>query len=503
MTPTREEPTTPCGPSDPDRHAEDAPDRIDLDAGGGLLRPIWAQSAREVVRRVVRREPTATGRAPMPAVGDPILGHLREGLGEPLTAFLRWREEVGDVARLRLGAVPVHLVAHPTHIKEILQERHREFTKPLAGRQNLSKLLGNGLLVSEGDFWLRQRRIAQPAFHKGRIDGFAARMVEAAEDLGDAWERRGDAAFDVHRDMMRVTLRIVQETLLGAAPAEDADAIGDAVSYLIAEVNRRFRRVLEPPQAWPTPTNRRFARHRAVLDQVVGAMIRERRAGAPSDDLLSMLLRARDDDTGATMDDAQLRDEVMTIFLAGHETTANALSWTFYLLGKHPEVARRLRAELEEVLDGRPPTGADYPALRYTRMVFQEAMRLYPPAWVIARAPRHDVEIGGYPMRAGQRIFLSPWVTHRHPALWRDPEGFDPERFRDPSAIDPYAYFPFGGGRRLCIGQGFAMMEGVLVLASLARRFHLELVPGQDVRPQALVTLRPSPGVPVRAKPLG
>lgn len=479
------------------------PDRIDLEARHRFMRPIWRESAKKVVQQVIGGGDEKRARlAPMPSNAEPILGHLRTGLGDPLTAFPRWRNEVGDVARMKLGAVTVHLVSHPREIKQVLQERHREFIKPLQGRQNMSRLLGNGLLVSEGDFWLRQRRIAQPAFHKRRIGGFAERMVVAAEDLGDEWalKARDGEPFDAHRDMMRVTLRIVQETLLGAKPSADADAIGDAVSYLIAEVNRRFRRVLEPPDDWPTPANRRFAQHRAVLDQAVQNMIDQRRAGERSDDLLSMLLEARDEDSGEGMDDAQLRDEVMTIFLAGHETTANALSWTFYLLGKHPEVARRLHAELDEVLGGRRPTGEDYGALPYTKMVFQEAMRLYPPAWIMARAPRHDLELGGYDIPAHSRVFLSPWVTHRHPDLWPDPLGFDPERFRDPSKIDPFAYFPFGGGRRFCIGQGFAMMEGVLLLATLARRFHLELVPGYEVTPEAMVTLRPDPGVRVLAK---
>ncbi|MGE0787368.1 MAG: cytochrome P450 [Sandaracinaceae bacterium] len=446
--------------------------------------------------------------APMPAASDPILGHLREATTDPLTAFPRWRSEVGDIVRIRLAGMTAHLLAHPRDIKAVLQERHREFSKPIEGRRNLSRLLGNGLLVSEGDFWLRQRRIAQPAFHKKRIDGFAERMIAAATELADEWEghaARGER-FDANRDMMRVTLRIVQETLLGAAPTQDADRIADAVSYLIGEVNRRFRRLIDAPMHWPTPANRRFAKHRAVLDQAVGAIIKQRRERPPEEDatdLLSMLLLARDEETGEAMDDVQLRDEVMTMFLAGHETTANALSWTFQLLGTNPHVARKLRDELGAVLGGRPPRPEDYPRLTYVKQVFQEAMRLYPPAWIMARAPRHDLELGGYFFGAHTRIFVSPWVTHHHPDVWPDPEGFDPERFADPSAIDPFAYFPFGGGRRMCIGSGFAMMEGVLLLATLAQRFHLELAPGYPVTPEAMVTLRPKHGVMVRARKVG
>ncbi|MBX3275133.1 MAG: cytochrome P450 [Sandaracinaceae bacterium] len=488
----------------PRRREAPVPDRIELDGAEGAFRPFLVESLRDALGGVIHREPAIprSRRAPEPSGADPLLGHLREGVGDPLTAFLRWRAEVGDVARMRLGPTVVHLVSHPDLVREVLKDRHREFVKPLYGRKNLAKILGNGLLVSEGDFWLRQRRIAQPAFHKKRIDAFGARMVIAAEALGDEWASR-DAPFDVARDMMRVTLRIVQETLLGAEPTQDSDRIFDSVSYLIAAMNQRFRRVIAPPESWPTPANLRFARHREVLDETVASIIRQRRARpGEGDDLLSMLLETVDEETGESMDDRQLRDEVMTIFLAGHETTANALSWTFYLLGKHPEVARRLREELRAVLGGRPPTADDYRALEYTRMVFSEAMRLYPPAWILARAPRVDTELGGYLLEGGSRMFISPWVVHRHPDVWPDPEGFDPERFRDPKAIDPFAFFPFGGGRRMCIGQGFAMLEGVLILASLAQRFHLELVPGHPVAPEAMVTLRPKHGVRVVARKL-
>lgn len=494
-SPTRERP----------RREAPSPDKIDLEGDPGRFRPFLVETMRDALSDRLRGvQPIPRGRrAPTPSGGDPILGHVRDGVGDPLTAFLRWREEVGDVARVRLGAVTAHLISHPDLVREVLKDRHREFVKPIFGRRNLSKVLGNGLLVSEGEFWLRQRRIAQPAFHKKRIDGFGQRMVLAAEELGDEWARR-DEPFDVAKDMMRLTLRIVQETLLGAEPTRDADAIGEAVSYIIAEMNKRFRRVVQAPEAWPTPANRRFARHREVLDEAVAGIIRQRRASPhQGDDLLTMLLETVDEESGESMDDRQLRDEVMTMFLAGHETTANALSWTFYLLGKHPEVARRMREELRAVLGGRPPTADDYRSLEYTRMVFNESMRLYPPAWILARAPRVDTELGGYLIEGGSRMFISPWVVHRHPEVWPDPEGFDPERFRDPKAVDPFAFFPFGGGRRMCIGQGFAMLEGVLLLASLGQRFHLELVPGHPVEPEAMVTLRPKHGVRVVARKAG
>ncbi|MEM9193456.1 MAG: cytochrome P450 [Myxococcota bacterium] len=476
-----------------------SPDRIDLGGPRGFgAAPFSVDRARDVLSHLITQRPIGPDGArlaPTPPTDDRLLGHLREGVSNPLRSFLRWRSEVGDVIRLRLAGMTGHLITHPDEIRAVLQERHREFIKPIQGRRNMARLLGNGLLVSEGNFWLRQRRIAQPAFHRKRIQKLGARMVLAAEELADEWEAKAGEPFDVARDMMRLTLRIVQETLLGVPPSADADRIGHAITYLIEEVNRSFSRFLAPPDSWPTPGNRRFARERAVLDRTVQSMIDDRRKGAPTEDLLSMLLSVRDEDTGESMDNQQLRDEVMTMFLAGHETTANALSWTFYLLGRHPIVARRLRRELDEVLGGRVPTTEDYPKLVYTKMVFQEAMRLYPPAWIVARTPREDVELRGYTIPGGSRLFLSPWVTHRHPELWADPEGFDPGRFAPEKTIDPFAYFPFGGGRRLCIGQGFAMMEGVLLLASLTRRLHLELVAGHPIEPEALITLRPRHGV--------
>jgi cytochrome P450 len=448
------------------------------------------------------RVPAGARLAPTPSGAEPVLGHIREGTGDPLRAFLRWHRDAGDVVRLHLLGITAHIFAHPKAIRHVLQEGARKFTKPLQGRRALSGILGRGLLVSEGEFWLRQRRIAQPAFHRERIDGFAERMVIAAEDLAREWEaRRGP--FDVSRDMMRLTLRVVQETLLGtSADDADFDRIGRAVDHINEGTNWKIQRGIFNIDWLPTRGNIEFKRQRAVLDEVVHRMIRERRAGTPREDLLSMLIDAVDQESGERMDDEQVRDEVMTIFLAGHETTANALSWTFFLLGRHPEHARRVRAEVSEVLGDRRASAADAHKLVYTRMVVSEAMRLYPPAWLIARAPIEDEVIDGYHVPARTRIFVSPWVTHRHPAIWRDPEGFDPERFRDPKAIDRFAYFPFGGGPRLCIGHAFAMMEATLLLATLARRFHLELVPGHVVRPAPLITLRPKNGVRVVARAL-
>ena len=302
---------------------------------------------------------------------------------------------------------------------------------------------------------------------------------------------------------MALTLRIVSETLLGTDVTSATSTVGRALDVVIADVNRRVNQLVDVPPPFPTRTNRRFMDAMNVLDEVVLDMIRERRrAGLARDDLLQMLMDTRDADTGEGMSDDQLRDEVMTIFLAGHETTANALSWSLYLLGRSPEVARKLRAEVRHVLGDRPATFDDVPALRYTRQVLDEAMRLYPPAWMIARSPVEDTELGGYFLPARSLLLTSPWVVHRHPDFWTDPEGFDPERFAPEARREQhrFQYFPFGGGPRLCIGNNFATMEAQLILATLTQRWHLELVPGHPVIPEPLVTLRPRGGLWVRPR---
>lgn len=478
------------------------PERLDLDEPPSLLRPLWRESAQGALRTLLTGRPDAppgARLAPEPDDAEPILGHLRLGRNDPLTSFTRWRGEKGDVVRLRLAGVTAHLLGHPRHARWVLQEGNKHFIKPIQGRRNLADVLGNGLLVSEGSFWLRQRRIAQPAFHKRRIDGFAERMVDAAEALEAEWAERGDARFDVSRDLMRATLRVVEETILGARSIGDADEIRAAVTIALEEVNMRFRRILQVPPKTPVIGNPKYLRALETLDRTVLAIIAERRRRPGGDDLLSMLLETRDEETGERMDDRQLKDEVMTMFLAGHETTANALSWTYVLLGRHPAVARRMREEIAEVIGDRRPTAEDLKALPYTKAVFQEAMRLYPPAWILARAPIEDTEIDGYFIPSGTRLFISPYVLHRHPDVWPDPEGFDPSRFLGEPEHDRFGYLPFGAGPRLCIGHAFAMMEGVLMLATLSRRFRLELVPGHPIVPEALVTLRPKHGVLVRA----
>jgi cytochrome P450 len=436
-----------------------------------------------------------TRAAPGPR-GHPILGSLPEARRDPIRLFLTAFRDHGEVVRFRFGPLVGHLVSSPAGVNHILAENNKNYGKQTRGYKNLRYVLGNGLLTSEGDLWKRQRRIAQPAFHRQRIGSFAQAMVRASEDAAAGLEARRGQVVDVAAEMVRLTLRIVGETLLGYDPSDAADQVGSALAFLLHVANERTSRIVPLPPVLPTAQNRRFRRALATLDGVVLRMIAERRR-TPGErgDLLSMLMEAKDAETGEAMDDRQLRDEAMTVLLAGHETTANALTWTFLLLSRYPAALRELRAELAQVLGGRSPALDDLPRLPFTRMVLQESMRLYPPAWIIARSATGPDEIGGYRIPAGSIVFVSPYVVHRHPRLWDDPEEFDPQRFSSERALPKGAYFPFGGGPRLCIGNAFATMEAELVLATLLQRVRFELDPAHPVELEPSITLRPRHGM--------
>ena len=428
--------------------------------------------------------------------GHPLLGSLPAARRDPLRLFMESFRDYGEVVRFRFGPMVAHLVSSPSGVNRILAENNKNYGKQTRGYESLRYVLGNGLLTSEGEFWKRQRRIAQPAFHKQRIAGFGQAMVRAASEAAAGFEARRGQVIDVAEEMMRLTLRIVGETLLGYDPSDAAGEVGPALGFLLRMVNERTSRLIffgRP--VLPTPENFRIRRSLATLDGIVQRIISERRK-APGDDLLSMLMEATDEITAEKMDDKQLRDEAMTVFLAGHETTSNALTWTFLLLARYPAALRELRAELAQVLGDRDPTTEDLPKLPFTRMVIEESMRLYPPAWTIARSVAQDDEIDGFQIPAGSIVFVSPYVVHRHPGIWQDPEGFDPRRFAGEKPRG--AYFPFGGGPRLCIGNGFAMMEAELVLATIARRVRFELQPGHPVVPEPSITLRPRYGMKMR-----
>lgn len=433
------------------------------------------------------------------------LGHVAPIERDPLGYLTECQRRWGDVVKLRVVLWPAYLVTHPEHVKLVLQERHTQYDKNTFDWKLLVPALGKSLLTTDGEVWRRQRRLMQPAFHRERIAAFAAVMSDETEAMLARWDARdADAGpFDVACEMSRVTMDIVTRCLFGATVEEDSKTVSRAVEA----INRSFlERGFGLGAVWALLTGRpsrgmrpHLATLHAVVDRFVAA---RRRAPGGHDDLLSMLLAARDEDTGEGMDAAQLRNEVLTLFVAGHETTSNALAWTWYLLARHREVADRLRAELERVLGGRTPGFEDVPHLEYTRMVLDEAMRLYPPAWATSRNATVDDEIGGFRIRKGGLVLLSPWVTHRRPDLWDAPDRFDPERFSPQrSAGRPrFAHFPFGGGPHLCIGSAFALTEATLVLAAVAQRYRLELAHDVEVRPEPLVTLRPQGGVPMVAR---
>ena len=439
-----------------------------------------------------------------------LLGHLGPIRRDELSFLLRTARECGGVARLRFGPLPAHVIAAPAGVRRVLLDNVANYDKHSRGYRKMREFLGNGLLTSEGEFWKRQRRIALPSFHHRRVAGFGEVFVRYADEMVDGWlASPADAAgepMDVAAEMMHLTLRIVGATLLSTDLTGDAQDVGEALTITLQEIDRRVANPFPFLEALPTPRNLRYRRAVATLDRVVRRLIAERRA-LPGDqrpeDLLTMLMEARDEETGETMSDGQLRDELLTIMLAGHETTANTLSWTMYLLSRHPLIRRRLEAELDAVLGGRAPTAADYPELVYTRQVLQESLRLYPPAWFISRRAREADQILGYEIPADSMVFVSPWVTHRLPEIWPNPEGFDPDRFAGGKAPGPttFEWFPFGGGPRVCIGKGFAMMEAVLVLATALRRVRADMVQGWPVELEPVVTLRPKHGLGMTIAP--
>jgi cytochrome P450 len=442
--------------------------------------------------------PTPPGPPALPFLGN-ILDFRRDTLGFLLANARRH----GDVSLYRLGRDDVYLLSHPDLIKDVLVTRQHSFVKG-KGIQWAKLFLGDGLLTSEGEFHTRQRRLAQPAFHRQRINGYGESMTAYAARCRDGLAPgRG---FDMHAEMMSLTLAVAAKTLFDADLDTEAPEIAESLSVIIGFFPRFALPFAPLLQRLPLPSNARFRRAVAALDRVVYRIIGERRlSGEDRGDLLSMLLLARDEEgDGGAMTDRQLRDEVMTLLLAGHETTANALTWTWYLLARNPEAEARLHAEVDQ-LGGRRPTSEDLPRLAYVERVLAESMRLFPPAWGIGRRAVQPHQAGAFTVPAGGLVAMSAYVVQRDPRFWPDPERFDPDRFLpEAKAARPrFAYFPFGGGARQCIGESFAWMEGVLLLATLAQRWRFRLAPGARVEPQPLITLRPRHGVPMTAEERG
>lgn len=415
---------------------------------------------------------------------------------DPIKFLMGLARQHGDLVYFKLGPQPVFLVNHPDYLRDVFITHNKQFMKG-EGLQRAKRLIGEGLLTSEGEFHTRQRRLAQPAFHRQRIAGYAETMVDYAARMRDGW-RSGETR-ETSRDMMRLTLAIAGKTLFDADVESEADEIGDALTKAMALFNRLTLPFAGFFEKLPLPAVRRFREARDRLDATIYRIIDDRRrSGEDHGDLLSMLIEARDEEgDGAGMTDHQLRDEAMTILLAGHETTANALTWTWYLLSQHPDVEAKFHAEVDEVLNGRLPSAEDYSSLRYTEMIFAESMRLYPPAWIIGRRALSDYQINSYYIPARSILLLSPYLMHHSDKYFPDPFKFDPERWT-PEAKESrpkFSYFPFGGGPRLCIGESFAWMEGVLVLATVAQKWKMRLLPGHPVAVKPMVTLRPKDGM--------
>ena len=424
-----------------------------------------------------------------------IGGHFKKFRGDP-TGFLTTQAGLGDVSFFRMGSQPGYFLNHPDLVRDLFVVNAHKFMKGRA-LQRSKTLLGEGLLTSEGAFHLRQRRMIQPAFHRTRIAGYARSMVEFADQMSQTWTD-GETR-DIDTEMMRLTLRIVAKTLFSANVEDEEDDVGNAMTT----VSKLFDFLLLPYSEWlqklPLPQTRRFNRARATLNSVIYGIIDERRrSGHDKGDLLAMLLAARDEADGGSMTDEQIRDEALTLFLAGHETTSNALTFTWYLLSQHPDRAAKMHAELDRVLGDRLPTIDDIADLKYTEHVLAESMRLFPPAWAIGRLALEEHAFGEYKIPEGALVLVSPYVTQRDARFWEDAGEFIPERWERQSVKEAgqmNIYFPFGGGIRRCIGESFAWTEGVLLLATIARRWQLKLAPDQRLALLPLITLRPKYGM--------
>ena len=419
----------------------------------------------------------------------------RPGGGNPLDFFTRLARTYGDISTYRMAGEQLFLVNEPRLIRDILVTHNRNFTKS-RGLERSKRLLGQGLLTSEGAMHLRQRRLMQPAFHRDRIAAFGDLMVGYADRMRRGW--RDGETLDISREMNRLTLSIVGKTLFDVDVESQAAAVGEALTAVMESFWMMMLPFADTLERLPVPKLRRARLARARLDAIIYRMIADRRAsGGDHGDLLSMLLAAQDEDDGGAMTDQQVRDEAMTIFLAGHETTANALMWTWFLLSGAPEVEARLHAEIDRALQGRLPAMGDIASLQYVERVVTESMRLYPPAWIIGRRAIDAYQLGDYLVPPRSILITSPYLMQRDPRFYADPERFDPDRWTPEfrAALPKFAYFPFGGGPRQCIGESFAWMELMLLVATIAQRYRLRLVPGHPVVPQPLITLRAKYGM--------
>jgi enediyne biosynthesis protein E7 len=436
--------------------------------------------------------------------GHFLIGNLVAFRRDVLGLFLDSRRDFGDLVRFHLGPMVIHLATHPDHVKQVLVTHQHHYNKDTRSSAKIVDVTGAGLLTSNGDAWLRQRRLLQPVFNALRLAAFTDLIAEATDHMLDRWQAHAAAGqpVDVSSEMTRLTCTIVARILLGADVSRDIAEVEESTTAVMAHTWRRLERIIDVPLWVPTPANLRFRNARRRLDNIVYRLIDERRGDVARDDLLSRLLKARDDSNGG-MSEVQLHHETITLLLAGHETTANALGWTWYLLARNPRWRENARNEVVGQFGQQPVTADGLPRLDLVTRVFQEAMRLYPPIWIMERRVLEDDAIAGYHIPAGSSLELSPYVTHRHPDFWDSPETFDPDRFTQKAcaARHPYAYLPFGGGQRLCIGSHLAMLEARVIVSRVLQRFRLDLAPGCVVEPQPGITLRLRNGLMMTVHP--
>lgn len=436
--------------------------------------------------------------------GAPLLGHLRDFKMNPLETMSAWWRRHGDALRFRLGPKTLHLLSHPELAEEVLIQQSDCFVKVYDPRRpsGLALVLGNGLVTSSGDIWKRHRRIIQPVFHRSRMAAMAVRMVQVGEQRLAGWADRAGQPVDIAAEMMQLALEVIAQTMFTASMARHLEQIDHALRVSLKYAFDSFHNPLRLPRWVPTARNREFRAVIRFMDGLIyGLLAERRRSEVRHDDLLHLLLQARDEETGAGLSDQELRDEALTIFAAGHETTANALAWTWYLLATHPEARARFHEELDRVLQGRSPTADDLPLLPYTRAVFDESLRLYPPASAIQRKATAPTTVGGMALPAGATVLIGTYNLHRHPAFWPNPNHFLPERWLESERLAARgAYLPFGAGPRACVGTQFATVEGPLLLALIGRCYDPQLAQ-ERVEPELMVTLRPKGGIRMVLKP--
>jgi cytochrome P450 len=437
-------------------------------------------------------------RTPPGPKGLPFLGIALELRKDPLSMLRRLAREYGDIVAFQAMGLPRVLLNRPDYVQQMLVMDHAKLHKSSLTKQAVGPLLGQGLLINEGDFWRRQRRMMQPAFHRSRTNEYSPVMVECALEHAKRW-KDGETR-NIAEEMMKLTLEVAVRTLFGTSLASDSEGIGRATTFLMRYYLARARSPWRLPEWWPTAKSRRARRELEFMDAMVYRIIADRRKDAqPQNDLLTLLMAAMHED-GGQMTERQLRDETMTLFLAGHETTALSLSWTWYLLSENPAAEARLHQELQDVLGGRPAEAGDLEKLPYLNAVVHETLRLFPPAYMMARLNVEPLQFGEYEIPPGRTILASQWVMQRDARFFEQPEKFLPERWLDGlmERLPAGAYFPFGDGPRRCIGQGFALLETALVVAALAQEFQFRLTPGYPIVPEPLITLRPKFGIEMK-----